>query len=70
MTLNLKSNAMQAAQNAYAPYSRLKVGAALLSKTARLCRLQCRERFVPGRFVCRARRDSPLRFSPKENLLN
>ena len=32
MSINLKPDAIKAAQNAYAPYSRLKVGAALLSK--------------------------------------
>ena len=31
MLNNLKPNAIEAAQNAYSPYSRLKVGAALLS---------------------------------------
>ena len=32
MPINLKPNALEAAQNAYSPYSRLKVGAALISK--------------------------------------
>ncbi len=32
MSINLKPNAIEAAQNAYSPYSHLKVGAALLSK--------------------------------------
>lgn len=31
MSINLKSDAIKAARNAYSPYSRLKVGAALLS---------------------------------------
>lgn len=32
MSINLKLDAIEAAKNAYSPYSRLKVGAALLSK--------------------------------------
>ena len=32
MPIHLKPNAVEASKNAYAPYSRLKVGAALLSK--------------------------------------
>ncbi|MEO6172817.1 MAG: cytidine deaminase, partial [Arenimonas sp.] len=36
MTINLKPEAIKAAHNAYSPYSRLKVGAALLSSTGKI----------------------------------
>lgn len=36
MPINLKADAIQAARNAYSPYSRLKVGAALLSSNGNI----------------------------------
>lgn len=36
MSISLKPNAIEAAQNAYAPYSHLKVGAALLSSNGKV----------------------------------